>query len=94
MSKYVLMGLIFSYLVMITLISNALIVTVSEDVADGITVMGASDVSILDLLSTFWKLLTFQVDIPLLANIIFIYPAVIVLLYMMADIVKDIIPFT
>ena len=75
------------------MVADSLIIE-SENVADGFIVMGAESTSVIDLISTFWKLLTFQVTMPIMANVLLIYPAVIILIFMAIDILKDLVLFT
>lgn len=96
MNKYVLMGLIFLYLMIITLLADSLLISTSGDIIGGInapsTAGGTS--GILDLLGTFWKMISFQIDLPNIVLIIFVYPPVLIVVFMIIDVLKDLIPFT
>ena len=55
----------------------------------------ATIVSVFSMMSTFFKILTFQIEgFPAILNLLFFYPISAIVLYMSADILKDIIPFT
>jgi hypothetical protein len=50
---------------------------------------------ILSFLSTFFDILTFQLDgIPVLVNLLFFFPITVGVVFIIVEIVKDIIPFT
>ena len=95
-NKYILLSVVFLYLIIITIIADSVGIVATSGIADGIDTgsQNASLGSIFGLLSTFWKMITFQVQLPILAIIIFIYPAVIIVIAMLIDIIKDLIPFT
>ena len=55
-----------------------------------------ADVSgIFRFLTTFFDILTFQLDgIPVLVNLLFFFPITVGMVFIIVEIVKDIIPFT
>jgi hypothetical protein len=84
-----------SLLLLITVVANSVSIGVTTDITTGVGTDGnASISSILGLLKTFWKLLTFQlVGIPVIFNILVFYPITFMVLYMIIDVLKDMISF-
>lgn len=95
-SKYVLLMTMFLFLIVVTLVADSMLITVSEDVLGGIIVdKTQSSSSIFSMIGTFYKVMTFQLpEIPFMINILVFYPLSIGIVYMIVDILKDIIPFT
>ena len=95
MNKYAFLGLLTSLLIVLTLTANSISITASVDLTSGIeTTTSASVGGVLGLLSTFFKILTFQLTgIPVWFNLIFMVITLMVV-YMIIDVVKDLIPFT
>jgi len=51
--------------------------------------------SVISLITTFWKIATFQVEgLPALFTVLIFYPCNLIVLYMIIDILKDLVPFT
>lgn len=96
MNKYILFAIIFLYLVVATLIADSLAVQTTTIVIEGTgTFTETSTLSgILDVISTFWKIVSFQIDLPFIVVLIFFYPATFIVVFMIVDVVKDLIPFT
>ena len=96
MNKYMTLMVLVSLLILITVVANSISIGVSSDITTGIGTEGGASISgVLGLLSTFWKLLTFQlVGIPPIFNLLVFMPITFVVLYMIIDVIKDIIPFT
>jgi len=96
MNKYMFLMVLVVYLVMMTFVAGSLSMITSTDVIG--TIGGNTDATALDIfgfLGTFFKILTFQIEgLPALVTIIGFYPVSLAVLYMIMDIVKDIIPFT
>lgn len=96
MNKFITLGLLVSFLTLITIIAGS----VFEPVEGAITPMVPSSVSpsgaaVISYLSVFFKLLTFQVPgLPgIITGVIFV-PITFMVVFMIIDVVKDIIPFT
>lgn len=95
MNKYVLFMIMILFLVLMTFIADSLSITASVDLVDGVPT-GADDSigGIFKLMGTFFKLLTFNLPgIPAAFNFVFI-PLTFGVIYMLIDIIKDLIPFT
>jgi len=96
MNKYMLLGLIFLYLIIVTLLAGSLNVGISGGLDAPLETEGAraSVSSFLEFMGVFWRLMTFQINLPFTAVLIFFYPPLIIVIFMIADIIKDVIPFT
>jgi len=96
MNKFMTLMILILYLVLITIVAGSVAMTTTTDVIGGIPVnQEASILNVFGFLGTFFRILTFQItELPMLVYVIFIYPPVIGILYMIIDVVKDIIPFT
>jgi hypothetical protein len=96
MNKFATLMVLILYLVLITIVAGSVSMTTTTDIIGGISVNEeASILSVFGFLGTFFRILTFQItELPILVYVIFIYPPVIGILYMIIDVVKDIIPFT
>ena len=96
MNKYAFFMVLVILLLLITVTASSVSISASTDITTGLGTGGTATVgSVLGMLSTFWKLLTFQlVGIPTLFNLLLFYPISFAVLYMAIDIIKDIIPFT
>jgi hypothetical protein len=97
MNKYVTLGFITMFLILITyFVDITTAETVTGRIAQDINVDNtASVVSLLSMLKTFGNLATFSVEgLPVIINFILFYPLASALMYMLVDILKDLIPFT
>jgi len=95
-SKYLLLMIMFLFLILITLVADSVLLTTSEDLLNGIVVdEGNNTSSIFSMLDTFFKIITFQIpEVPFILNVLVFYPLSLGIVYMIIDILKDIIPFT
>ena len=95
MNKLTFLLIASTFIIITTLYVNSLELSTTENPVDSMP----SDVdnsvnSLFSALGTFFRLLTFRVDgVPELFNIIFLVIAVGIL-YIIVDVVKDVIPFT
>lgn len=100
MSKYALFGVIILWLLLATYL-----VEVFGLYEAGLTVTGGVDVidsgaegllaQITGMLTIFWDVFTFQVvGLPDIVVVIFFTAPAIVIMYMLIDVLKDMIPFT
>ena len=97
MNKYVLLMVMFSFLIVVTLVANDIVMTTnSVNVLSGaVSDTGTTSTSIFNMIGMFFKIITFQVDgIPVIINIIVFYPLTFGIIYIIVDILKDLIPFT
>lgn len=95
-NKYLLLMIMFLFLILITLVADSVLLTTSEDLLNGIVVdEGNNTSSIFSMLDTFFKIITFQIpEVPFILNVLVFYPLSLGIVYMIIDILKDIIPFT
>lgn len=95
-NKYVLLMIMFVFLVIITLVADSVLLTTSEDLLGGAVVDTTYTSSgIFTMIGTFFKIITFQLpQIPLVVNLLVFYPLSLGIIYMIVDILKDLIPFT
>jgi len=96
MNKYITLMLIFLYLVIITITVGSIGMTTTTEIVGGIpTEQSASILSIFGFIGTFFRILSFSIpEIPEWITFIFFYPVIMVLVYMIVDILKDLVPFT
>lgn len=98
MNKYVLlMILVFIFLVMI-LISNSILLStpIGQELLGGVGISEEyTSVSIRTMMKSMFLLATFQIpSMPVVMNILMFYPVTFGIIYMIIDVVKDLIPFT
>ena len=96
MNKYVLFMVMVLFLLFMTFVADSLALTTSVNIGDNIPT-GADDsiAGVFRLMGTFFKILTFQLNgIPVVFNIFVFYPLTFGVIYMLIDIIKDLIPFT
>jgi len=95
MNRGILVGLIFLYLVLIAYMGTVMDISVTETIA-GDPNLGTIDasVNIWDMLGTFFNMLSFQVNIPAVINLFLVYPPIIVLIWQVVEILKDLVPLT
>ena len=100
MNKYVLFGLILTLMVLCTYVIDASEgLSSNVDLSDNVSVIDdEEDVSIgglLGLAGTFIRVITFQAEgIPAFITLLIFYPLTGMLIYMIIDIFKDLVPFT
>lgn len=87
MSKYIIMAILFVYLSLITLIADSMAYT-SGNI--GVVVPEGTETNPSSFLTTFWDMLTFQIDLPSIMIIFLVYPAIIIILFIMLDIIIEI----
>jgi len=95
MNRGVLVGVIFLYLLLVAYMGTVMGLTVTDSIAGEpalSTITG--DLNVWDLLGTFFNMLTFQVSIPIILNLFLIYPPLIILIWQIVEILKDLVPFT
>lgn len=91
-NKYLILGGIFIYLVIITLVADSLAITSSGIETPFLEETGGMAVT--GYLTTFWNMISFNINLPPVVTLLFIYPPLLILLYMVIEIIKDLIPFT
>ena len=83
MTKYIMLPVLFIYLSIVTLVANSLAIS-SSDI--GLAIPEGNSQTVGDYLGIFWDMLTFEIEIPSILIIIFIYPAIIVILFFLIEI--------
>lgn len=88
-------GFLFGFLLAASWLATAMGLGTTIDPASGLPAEGElSIVTIGSIAGTFWKIVSFQIeDIPAVFSIIFIAIGAIIV-YMIIDILKDLVPFT
>ncbi len=94
MNKYILLGMLFGFLYLMAIIANSIELEASELHGSPISQPETSVDSIWGTLVSFWNMVTFQIEgVPFFITMIFLIIS-IVLVYMIIDILKDLVPFT
>ena len=95
-TKYGLLMLMFVFLLTITLVADSVLLQTTEDLlGGGIADTGKNSGAIFSMLSTYYKVITFQIPaMPFIITVIVFYPLSLGMIYMIVDILKDLIPFT
>jgi hypothetical protein len=95
MNRFTMLGLIVFFLATISYMADALDLGTSADVASSVqTDIAPKKASVIGAMSMFFKILTFQLEgVPAMLNMIFLVPTAIVL-YIIIDIIKDLVPLT
>lgn len=96
MNKYTTLMVMFLFLIIVTLVADSVLITTSEDMlGGGIADTGKSSAAIFSMISTYYKIITFQIpSMPFIVNAIVFYPLSFGIVFMIVDILKDLIPFT
>jgi hypothetical protein len=95
MNKYALMFILTAFLIIVTLTVQSIGYTTTTDIVNGIPVTAEVTIGgVFGFVATFFRILTFQIpELPLFINLIFI-PIVMMVVYMIVDVLKDLVPFT
>jgi hypothetical protein len=95
MNRFALFGFLGFILIFSTWMANSMGIGTTTNVSDGIVTDGGANLGTVgSIFTTFFAMVAFQTeDIPAFVNIIYIVFA-LVFLYMLIDIIKDLIPFT
>ena len=96
MNKYSLFMIMILFLLLITFVADSIAITASVDIVDNIPGDASDNVgSIFRLMGTFFRILTFSLPgIPIVFNLFVFIPLTFGVIYMLIDIIKDLIPFT
>lgn len=78
-----------------TLVAGSISITYTQDITSGIATNAEANLSsIIGFIGTFFKILTFQLEgVPFWLNLFFI-PVTMIVIYMIVDVLKDLVPFT
>lgn len=96
MNKFVTLMILVAFLFMVSYLATTLGFTVSDDITaiDQSFELGSLS-GITQVLGTFFNIMLFRVEgIPTFITLVVFYPITFGVVYMIADIAKDIIPFT
>ena len=95
MNRGVLVGVIFLYFILIAYMGSILGVTATDIIdCDLAFAEVGTDITVWSLLGTFFAMLSFNVDIPIVINLFLIYPPLIILIWQIVEILKDLVPLT
>lgn len=96
MNKYAFLMVLFFFLVIVTLIAQDIEIATSTNVLNGaISDSAQESSSIFTMIGVFFRVITFQIpSIPVIINLLVFYPLSMGIIYMLVDILKDLIPFT
>lgn len=96
MNKFVTLMIMVAFLFAISYLATSLGFTVNQDITAIETGFEIGSVSgVTDVLGTFFNIMLFRVQgIPTFITVIVFYPITFGIIYMVADIAKDLIPFT
>ena len=94
MNKYMFFMLLTAFLCfMVIMVHYAELQT--YDIDPGVVAPEISLFRIFDILGTFWRLMTFRVEIfPWFLTVFVFYPITFTFFYIIVDILKDLIPYT
>lgn len=95
-NKYVLLMVMIIFLALVTLVADSVVLSTTENLLDGNVVdTSQNSGAIFNMIGTFFKIITFQLpEIPIAINLLVFYPLSFGIIYMIVDILKDLIPFT
>lgn len=96
MNKYALLMAMVFFLILITQLTLSLDLSVTEDLTHGISSSDKVSVKgVMNMIKMFFRIITFQVpDIPVIINLLVFLPLTFGIIYIIVDIIKDLIPFT
>jgi hypothetical protein len=96
MNKYGFFGLLVLFLLLMTYTASSIEATSTVDLASEIPTSSNDTIrGIFKLMGVFFRMLTFQIDgIPVLFGLFVFLPVTFIVIYMLVDIIKDLIPFT
>lgn len=95
MNRGILVGIIFLYFVLIAYMGASIGVSATDVMANDPSFSNiGTDITVWTLLGTFFNMLSFQVTIPVVINLFLIYPPLIVLIWQVIEILKDLVPLT
>ncbi|MGD9580345.1 MAG: hypothetical protein AB7V50_03160 [Vampirovibrionia bacterium] len=95
MNRGVLVGLIFIYFVLLAYMGSAMGISATDVMAGDPSLSNIStDITVWSLLGTFFDMVSFQVTIPVVLNLFLVYPALVILIWQIIEILKDLVPFT
>lgn len=95
MNKGILIGIIFTYLILVTLLATSMGISMNTQLVDTFgTGNYTPDVSVWSMLVTFFDMVTFKTTLPFIVNAFLIYPPILILVWHIIEILKDLVPFT
>lgn len=95
MNRGILVGIIFLYFILIAYMGSILGISATEVIAsDPAFADVGTDVTVWSLLRTFFDMLSFNITVPVVINLFLIYPPLIILIWQVVEILKDLVPLT
>lgn len=92
MNRGILVGIIFLYFILIAYMGSILGISATDVIsADPAFADVGTDITVWQLLGTFYDMLSFNVDIPFVINLFLIYPPLIILMWQIVEILKDLV---
>jgi hypothetical protein len=92
-NKYVTLLMVVLFLIVATLVVESLYLTPTQDITTGVMSDQATGLfgtikNVGNMISGFWKIMTFQVEgLPLAINLIVFYPLTIMVFFMVIDMI-------
>jgi predicted neutral ceramidase superfamily lipid hydrolase len=90
MSRAIIIAIAFMYLSLITFFATAMGIDANADFLTGINYSGQASISFLDYFDTFFNMLFFNADLPILVNLFLIYPPIIVIVWQIAEVIRGV----
>jgi len=93
MNKYVTLLMVVLFLIVATLVVESLYLTPTQDITKGVVTDQATGLfgtirNVGNMLSGFWKIMTFQVaELPVAINLVVFYPLTIMVFFMVIDMI-------
>ena len=96
MNKFMTLMIMVAFLFTVSYLATAIGFSVEGDITAPETAFEIGSLTgIIDILRTFFNIMLFRIEgIPVIITLVVFYPITFGIVYMIADIVKDIIPFT
>jgi hypothetical protein len=97
MNRFTTLMVMVFFLVLLTVVTNSLAISTGEGFISGFEgeAPGEDKMSVFSVIQTFWKIITFRVEgFPVALNLLVFMPLTFGIVYIIADILKDLVPFT
>lgn len=96
MNRFITLMIMVFFLILITLVADSLGIAYGEGFIGGFeTSPDEEKMSVLSVIRTFWKIITFRVEeFPVILNLLVFMPLTFGIVYIVIDILKDLVPFT
>jgi len=96
MNKFMTLMVMVAFLFTVSYLATSIGFSVAGDITAPEASFEIGSLSgIIDILRTFFNIMLFRIEgIPIIITLVVFYPITFGIIYMLADIIKDIIPFT